>query len=343
MRSVPQLSFWTCGVITLCLVFLLTGCSKQWTRVTITSAVPDPHLRLAFGAGQFLVAGDRTLMRSNDGVRWTAIPMGELIDPSAIIQSVSYGGDSFVLTTTTGAIMRSANGVEWETVSPPQGNRFIGLVYGHGRFLAIAHVGPQPTGLWTSLDGASWRPVDGTENRSWHHLIVTADGFAALDGLRAVLRSADGLVWVEKPLAFCAGPDCRPGLTQLPSDWAFGNNLYVVTTSSSGATGAGPVLTSPNGLNWTRQQAGKDLGLVSVDFVGGLFVAWDAKGSSQLYVSGDGERWTPWTLPIKQKGLRGITVSDVIVGNGKLVVAGPNRALFVRDLSATVAGERGSN
>ena len=156
---------------------------------------------LAFGAGQYLLAGANgglsgALMVSNDAVRWSEV---ETTLP-AILKLEFLNGRFFALGQQSG-VYTSADGVHF-TGAATQALQLSAIAYGHGAYVAV---GSGPIEL--SRDGASWDSV--ALDCAWADACVTPPGGEPVQGYRASVvfggerfyagrfSSEDGAHWEE--------------------------------------------------------------------------------------------------------------------------------------------------
>jgi hypothetical protein len=98
-----------------------------------------------------------------------------------------------------------------------------------------------------------------------------------------------------------------PGFNDLKSV-TYGNGLFVVVGWN------GTILTSRDGVNWTKQAPGTSNGLQGVAYGNGTFVAVGNSGT--ILTSRDGVRWTQRSLPTKG------WLTGVAYGNSTFVAVG---------------------
>jgi Ig-like domain-containing protein len=91
---------------------------------------------------------------------------------------------------------------------------------------------------------------------------------------------------------------------------AFGNGLFVAVGQH------GTILTSTEGINWTRRDSGTTERFTGVNFVNGRFIALGEHGA--INTSSDGVTWTPRNSDTV------VELRDVAYGNGQFVAVGVN-------------------
>jgi hypothetical protein len=164
------------------------------------------------------------------------------------------------------------------------------------------------------------------------------------------MTSPDGIVWTQR-----STPRTQSGATL--SSW--NNVIYspqlglFAAVANSGASFSSPIMTSPDGINWTRRQltpaAGNDFGVEDVAWSPslGLFVAASTTPtSSRSFKSSDGITWTvdagfpaghtvhalTWSEPL---GLFCGVATDGIAGQG--VVTSPDGVVWTVRAQAVVS------
>lgn len=108
-----------------------------------------------YGGGRFLFlsSGTDAYVYSDDGVIWTAATL----PTSGAWYSIKFGNGAFIAMAYEGHIIASADGVVWETLSPPimmpvfgqtslvsDGSNFVAVGYGTNKSLIFAYEPPPP-------------------------------------------------------------------------------------------------------------------------------------------------------------------------------------------------------
>lgn len=86
----------------------------------------------------------------------------------------------------------------------------------------------------------------------------------------------------------------------------------------------GLIITSPDGITWTRKDSAQATDLSSVIWTGKTYIAL---GSSNLLVSKDGSNWTPQWTPSQSWPMNSIIKSDnglIAVGNNGSILTAPD-------------------
>lgn len=168
------------------------------------------------------------------------------------LYAVSNLGAGFIAIGAKGTIITSSDGATW-TISPlVTTNALYGITYGNGRYVAVGEAGTVIYG-----DGVNY----------WQ----TVPTSSLLPDLKGVAYGTPQLAYVYTP---------QNGYTY--------QNLPAATFVAVGANGT--LVTSPDGLTWTTQNAIPTTSLNAVTF-GHQFVAVGDGGS--IYTSIDGLAWLP--------------------------------------------------
>ena len=218
-------------------------------------------------------------VRSADGLTWTDFaevdPRGG--DDDNLLRGVGYGDGVFVAAGGSGAalIMRSTDGIAWESVPNTLGNFVSDVAHADGTFVAAGGNGLRAR----SVDGgATWD--SSTRYYAGHFRAVAAGNgvFVAVghtygdsnDGLWST--SIDGVTWTTEQTG---------GAPMGDGALAFGDGVFVVRD------GAGAVRTSEDGQAWGEpvMQLGGPGRMIHVDG------AFSSAGDDGLWRSTDGSTW----------------------------------------------------
>jgi hypothetical protein len=177
-----------------------------------------------------------------------------------------------------GQVIRSRDGVSWETVF--EGRSFGGIVYGNGRLVA-AH----RTGLYSDDQGESWQEFGDVELTVWNvrdAAFIDHDGgrfiMTAHDGYSEIVVSRDGVSWTQPP---SVPPNCGGGAYQ-------GHILYGQGTIVMAREDGIVCYSKDGGETWTSKSIA-DAFRANPVWTGSEFMVWN-RGT--LYRSADGETWT---------------------------------------------------
>ena len=156
-------------------------------EITQRTTTPAEWYSVAYGNGIFVAiasSGTHRVMRSTDGVTWTAVAVS--LDTWA---SVAYGNGIFVAVASSGTnrVMRSTDGVTWTAVAVSL-DAWASVAYGNGIFVAVATTGANRV-MW-STDAVNWY-YKNIPLMTWHAIGYGGGMFIAL-----ALNSSDGLLTI---------------------------------------------------------------------------------------------------------------------------------------------------
>jgi len=216
------------------------------------------------------VGNSSNIWTSPDGVGWTRqdSPDPEWRD----IRDVVYGDGRFVAVTmpivrrnNTGAVLTSLDGLSWTLhdvstlLGPDQG--LYGVGYGGGRYVAVGSSGAI---LW-STDGASWSAGASGVDAVLYDVAYGNGVYVAVGTNYTVVTSTDGASWLSQPFVW------SNSLRSIH----FTGELFVAVGS-----GTNQMVTSPDGVNWTRSQ-----------YLPGFYAV----------TSGAQERWSRWGVALSTR------------------------------------------
>lgn len=244
--------------------------AAPWVSGVTNSSTP-PALgtlqSLAYGNNVWL-AGATTgrIYASADGMVWGAPT--QLTGMTGSVTLAFANGMFVAVDSATKVVAKSVDGANWTYGVMPSAGNWLALAYGAGVWVA-AQAGTQ--NIATSTDGVTWVPQ--VTGRTWATPGVNTFGNSGLvfgNGIfvlvdqsgaaaTAVSSSADGVNWTTRTLAV---PSSR---------WvnvAFGNGVFVISMSSS----TYGVQTSTDGATWTPRAPLAASAVQVIAFIGGLFV-----------------------------------------------------------------------
>jgi hypothetical protein len=296
------------------------------------------------------------------GTSWALVNYQEV---KHVIRDVGYNGSLFAAVGDEGLIWSSSDGINWtrRTATPYQRMHLFCITYGQGKFVAV--------GLFeyivTSADGITWtqrRYVNGA-SALWG--VAYGDGvFVAVGDNGMVITSPDGVTWTKRSSGipgrlmdvvnangkfvatgtdqkFFVSTDGGISWTAYGSTSAnmisitYGNGLFV-------AGGVSVVYTSPDGMNWTKENPGLNNLFWDVVYspTAGLYVAVGNRGThknAMVATSPDGKSWAWRESNVPSELLGACVGGDRMVAGGvvgaittnlctppaaQVVVAGPN-------------------
>ena len=257
---------------------------------------------IAYGNGRYVGVGHmREVMISFDGVNWTRHEQTE-----RYFEHIAFGNSRFVAAI-AGELWSSDDGIIWSEIPGSPTGIYRGIAFGSGGFVAVGgRIACSPDGVtWTQLDGLC---------RSFNGVTWSPLGYAATCEKGKILTSPDGMNWTEHDtgaehyLYAIAGSENRyvsvgnMGTTVVGegiSNWICVSScvnqaeLMDVTCGENGfvAVGAnGEILSSADGVSWTRSEPLVEDSLNAVEFGGGRYVAAGDWGN--ILTSIDGKNWS---------------------------------------------------
>lgn len=205
---------------------------------------------------------------------------------------------------------------DWIAQQAANINRWIGVAYGNGLFVAIAWEGREDNRVMTSPDGITWTSRKAPK-ASWAKITYGNGLFVAVAAdstTKNIMTSPDGITWKLQTGA-------------APNKWydvTFGNNLFVAVSTDSEMN---QVTTSTNGIAWKVSSTPKNYWR-SVAYGAGQFIAIASTAeptANAIMTSIDGVNWISRISP------EGLVISDITYGNG----------IFVATVSSRTSSTRG--
>ena len=234
-------------------------------------------------------------------------------------------------------------GGSWANVTKPTGGTaWLGVAYGNGVWAAVGN------GVrGTSVNGSTWTSttISSTNSFYFNSQVIFANGVFKATSSSGVTTSTNGTSWTGQSLTASQG---LRGITYGNGTWVMVDDRFLNSdvlaffTSTTGAAWTqvmtqipyaqptavaygngvfvtvgygGLVATSANASSWTKRSFGStsDLGVVSLIFANGMFVAGSNTGAA--YSSTDGITWA------KNKATPG-SMNGLAFGNGVFATVG---------------------
>jgi hypothetical protein len=198
------------------------------------------------------------------------------------LHGVGAGQDGYVVVGELGTIVVSTDARNWQAVESGTRNSLRAVAWGNGTWVAVGDFGE----IRTSTNAEAWtlHPTG-----YYHDLLSVAYGdglFVAVGVDSTILTSPDGEVWTLRttgnhPLRAIAWGDGR--FVAVGGEPPSGSSLW------TRLDGRPLILTSPDGVSWTRQDVQVDGQMTCVAFGAGRFVAGTT--SMRMVMSIDGHDW----------------------------------------------------
>jgi len=232
---------------------------------------------ISYGGNKHVAVGSfGSIATSTDGASWDKISEGVTQN----LKDVIWAGSQYVAVGQVGTIVTSTDGLNWNEHSLTMADvapltllpELRGIAWNGSRFVAVGTYGV----IVTSPDGTTWtKQVSGQSTSATLNKVIWAgdplNRFIVVGSGGRILTSEDGESWTQR----------AAGLTSVP--------LFCISWSGSQfvATGMNVVLTSPDGINWTKYNVAN--GFNDVIWDGTQFVAVQA--GTAIYTSVDGTTW----------------------------------------------------
>ena len=235
---------------------------------------------MGYAKGAFVAVGEGgAILSSSDRVSWTARQSGT----TNSLASIACMGGRFVVVGENGTILTSDDGNVWVAHAPPtqaiEAYFDLGTVtYGAGQFVTVGGGLTGNVALW-STNGLDWSYGEIDGNGSAQAVAYGSSQFVAMcyrDSYGSFsYTSADGAHWIQHD----------PIASDQVNSIVYGKGIFVAV----GETGL--VMTSSDGVNWTKQTSGipNNVNLMGVGYGNGEFVA---VSTGPLFASLDASNWT---------------------------------------------------
>ena len=305
---------------------LLSDDGQQWTGHTVTDWSGDPRgLPLIHVNDYFITSVHGRVYKSADGVEWTETA------PNMVVGSegFAYWNGVYVTVGYHGQLWSSTNLVDWtsgQTILSPHRTLIWEVHFGSDMFLALGAEYSMSLGnalFLTSTDGSHWvtnKPVP--INAFGKSSIAYADGtFVGIGPARFTYVSSDGTNWSEH-FTGTGYPEFFNGI-------GHGRNVFVVAGGDE-VFGPGLILTSPDGVDWSRRVVPPNgNALLAVAYGNDTYVVVGVGG--RILTSTDSVFWS------EQHSGTPATLDRIVFGNGQFVATGFHVVVHSSDGSNWVA------
>lgn len=329
----------------------------NWTPASI--GVVADWASVAYGNGRFVAVASNdsypdvnAVTYSLDGIQWYGSSL-----PEATYSSVVYGDyvDTWVAVATGGrnAAYSTDGGITWNSATLPEGADWIDVVYGNGKFVAIAQSDSTATQLAYSADGITWTSstyVGAAEQIAFGNgrfVIVTGDV------TQPMIYSFDGITW-ENSVTLSADP--------------FDTLTYGAGTFLAAISDTTIAAVSTDGINWKPLTLPDNGTWISATYGNGKFVLIAGRGVAStktmvittgtqaqgratvvngkvsainLWEPGSGYTTDPTITLTDPKNIADVAI-DVRVGNGVLAsptITNPGSGYFTSTTDITISGD----
>lgn len=220
-----------------------TGLHDGWTSVVWADSL---GLLVACG-----IWDTNRIMTSPDGVNWT-----ERTTPNSdSYWNICWSPDVSLLVVVGNSgstrVMTSSNGAIWTARTASEQNSWLGVCWADslGLFVAVANSGTHR--VMTSPDGVTWTNRTAAAANEWRSIAWSSTlgllvAVAASGSGNRVMTSPDGINWTSRVSAADSQWDSVC--------WADSIGLFIAV--SAGSEGAGMVMVSADGINWSLSDDG---------------------------------------------------------------------------------------
>jgi RHS repeat-associated protein len=334
------------------------------TWVAQTSGTASTLMGLTWSGSLFAaVGGSGTIRTSEDGTNWIVATSGT----SGTMYGVAWGGNLFVALGPNGYIYTSPDGKVWTGGSGRVATSLYGIAWGNNQFIVVGMYGV----IHTSPDGAAWTARHSGETQALHSVTWTGGRFVAVGEGGTILSSPDGVDWTKQPYGddyystftgvayanglhvvvgfniygniYAASPDLKTwsarggGLSRWDSLYAvtWADKQFVAVGDYADGSANSPIITSTNGLDWTKRESGTIQALYSVAGNGDLFVAVGA--NSEVLTSPNGADWTVHNVwEVHRGNLLGVAWGcNRFVAVGGAILTSPDGITWTKQVSGT--------
>ncbi|MBI5387778.1 MAG: immunoglobulin domain-containing protein [Verrucomicrobia bacterium] len=233
---------------------LVSSNGFSWTN--IDTYVNEQLETVAFGGGQFLVAGEGgTIMLSADGTNWSP----NLVRPQENHYGLAHSPDLTVVVGDDGTILTSPDGRTWTPQASGVTGNLHAVHYADGLFVASGRNGT----ILTSTDGTTWTQQN-SGTTTYLERICWADGLWVIVGERgAICTSTNGFNWT---LRNTGSPYTdHEGI-------AYGNGVWVAAGGYFTTRAYSTAYYSTDGQTWLLGSINLGVRARDVAFGGGRFV-----------------------------------------------------------------------
>jgi hypothetical protein len=221
---------------------------------------------VSFAGGQFIAFGypntnsHRVLLgNSHDGVQWSLRDFPFTGFPAKVVYGnglYAGGADAFYA---------SADGTNWHVSAAPANHPVSGMAFGNNQFVAVVPNAP----VYVSTDASNWvtHPLPTFDialtDIAFGNGIFVAAGSKSGKGI--ILYSRDAVTWASTPMEDIVAKNF--------TSVAFGEGWFVVVGD------AGTILSSQDGIGWTKHFTGTFSGFSSAAFDAGRFIVVGNSGT----------------------------------------------------------------
>jgi hypothetical protein len=240
------------------------------------------------------------------------------------IFGIARGADGYVLVSGNNQLFASKDCIHWAAQSNPLQWEFFVVSYQNGLFVAGGHNGA----IITSSNGEKWSVADSGDlvtDENFSGMTTGKGKFVGVGEMARIFISDSGKKWQR------VAPELRDSCGGMYLDWViFENDMFLAVGDVTSKDHESLIVTSPDGINWTKQKSGLKKSLWRVVYGKGLYLAsatdmWgehDAADSTSVIYSQDAIAWK------KVKGLREF-FNDMTFTGGYFIGVGKKGAYYI--------------
>jgi hypothetical protein len=223
----------------------------MWTQANYNG---NADLKKVIWNGQkFIAVGSMgTVLFSNDGVKWTKANTGIF----SSLNSIAWNGKIYVAVGETGQILTSGDGSRWSALNSGAYRTISKIIWDKNRFIAVED---KNEALLTSVDGIKWTRIqyikDGFINSDPKEVILIPDA----ENLKGKVKGTENfkqIVWNGTEYIAVGS------LTDSNIEISGEDNLHMGNS----------VMTSPDGVTWSKVELGTCRDINSIAWDGERFV-----------------------------------------------------------------------
>ena len=255
-----------------------SGAIKYSTNATNWASLSvGPGIQLndiAGGVSEVAVSDGYGIVRvSNDLENWRTVRTNTWLNRLVRLNSHYIGVNKGVITV-------SLPSGSWTNIVPPSTNYLWDIAFGKGTYVVSGYQGT----MLTSSNAFEWTLQPPVSTNDGRRIAFGNEQFLTLSYGGDVAVSPDGSQWSFHRAVASAG-----GTTKL----SFGHGVFVAISTSGIVADKGLVLTTRDGLAWSRQTLAADVYLHDITFANGVFlITAEGVTGAVLFDSRDGTNWT---------------------------------------------------
>jgi hypothetical protein len=242
------------------------------------------------------------------------------------IFGIARGNDAYVLVSGNNQIFSSKDCIQWTVRSNPLQYEFFVVSYQNGMYAAGGHEGS----IIASSDGEKWSVIDSGDpviDENFSGMTAGKGKFVGVGEMARIFISENGKQWQR------VAPELRDSCGGTYLDWIiFENDMFLAVGDVTSKDHESLIVTSRDGITWTKQRSGVKKSLWRVVYGKGLYLAsatdmWgerDAKDSTSVIYSKDAVVWE------RVKGLKEY-FNDMTFSGDRFIGVGKKGAYYISE------------